>query len=382
MRAVRSVAVRRLTVAVMALTLVACDHAEPGKSTSRAAPPGALRAEWRWVAPPPSYVGMPGADAAGVAVTYGHSHVALLDRSGTVRWTADRLELRDVAPVLTPDAVLVAAEDGLAAFDRASGALRWAATVGERANAPVVVGGRALVTTWEGSLLAVDTATGRIEWRVSLPGPALGPPAAVASVGSGGDTAVASWEGDDGDGAGVVAVDAATGRQRWWAPLAPGGVSGPGAVVPAGGGPAVIVVVAGDIAAHGLAVDSGAERWRLDLQGAGSPEVVPLDAGGGAALVAHRLGGMVLIDAADGRPRWQVSSDGAAIRGGPAGPGPGGRFALPLDDGRLLLAGPDRPTTLAEPPGRVSGVARGADGTLLMGLREAADNDLSASTGW
>jgi len=319
---------------------------------------------------------MPGTDDAGVAVTFGHSHAVLLDGAGQVRWTADRARLRDVAPRLTRDAVLVATEDGLVSFDRATGALRWAAPIGERANTPAVVGGAAVVSTWEGSLVGVDLASGSVRWRTPLPGPALGPPTVA------GDAVVASWEADHGDGAGVVAVDAGTGRPRWATAVPAGGVSAPGVVVAPGAAGTTVVVVAGDIAAHALAADSGTERWRVDLGGAGSPEDAPLDAGGGVALVADRLGGMTLLATADGRSTWHVTSDGAAVRGGPAGPGPAGDYALPLEDGRLLLAGPGRPTTLADPPGRVSGVAVGPGGTLVVGVREAVDNDLTASTGW
>jgi outer membrane protein assembly factor BamB len=144
------------------------------------------------------------------------------------------------------------------------------------------------------------------------------------------------------------------------------------------------VVGAGDVSAHAVATDSGAELWRAPLEGAGSPEVAPLDTGDGRVLVGHRLGGMVLLDAS-GLQLWQVSSDGAAVRGGPAGPGPGGRFALPLHDGRLLVAGPrDGGGTgeLLDPPGRVSGVATGPGGELLISLREAPENGLTASSGW
>jgi outer membrane protein assembly factor BamB len=319
---------------------------------------------------------MPGTDDAGVAATFGHSHVVLLDGSGKVRWTVDHAQVRDVAPRLTADAVLVATEDGLVALDRPTGALRWTASIGERANAPAVAAGVAVVSTWEGSLVGVDIADGSVEWRTPLPGPALGP-AAVS-----GGAAVASWEGDHGNGAGVVAVDAATGRQRWATAVPPDGVSAPAAVAAPGAGGSVVVVAAGDIAAHALSADTGVERWRSDLGGAGSPEDAPLDAGGGAVLVADRLGGMALLDAADGRSRWHVTSDGAAVRGGPAGPGPGGGYALPLEDGRLLLAGPGRPTTLADPAGRVSGVAVGPGDALVVGVREAVDNTLTASTGW
>ncbi|HWC10678.1 MAG TPA: PQQ-binding-like beta-propeller repeat protein, partial [Acidimicrobiales bacterium] len=191
---------------------------------------------------------------------------------------------------------------------------------------------------------------------------------------------VATWEGEHGAGAGAVAVDPATGRQRWAVPLPEGGVSGPGLATVAGD--ELAVVVAGDIAAHALALDSGAERWATPLQGAGSPEVAPVDAGGGTVLVAHRLGGMALLDGADGRVRWEAASDGAAIRGGPAGPGPGGAYALPLDDGRVLVAGPRRPARLVDPPGRVSGVAAGPGRVLLVATRETAENDLTALAGW
>jgi len=317
---------------------------------------------------------MPGADDTGVAVTFGHSHLTLLDAAGQVRWTVDRAALRDVAPRLVPDAVLVATEDGVVAFDRGTGTLRWAAELGEQANTPVVVGAVAAVSTWEGSLMGLDLATGAVVWRYVLPGPALGPAAAA------GDAIVVSWEADHGAGAGIDSVEASTGHQRWSTAVPAGGVSGPGVVAAPGG--ALVVVVAGDIAAHAVAADSGVERWRADLGGSGSPEDTPLDAGGGVALVADRLGGMALLDAADGTTRWHVTSDGAAVRGGPAGPGPGGTFALPLEDGRLLLAGPGRPVALVDPPGRVSGVATGPARTLLVGVREAADNDLTASTGW
>ena len=376
--------VAALAIITVAALLAGCGRAEPRPPAAAPAvdptppPPSSalsLQGVWRWAAPPPSYVGMPAADATGVAVTYGHSHVVLLDSSGEVLWTTDHLGVRDVAPRLSADAVLVATEEGVVAFDRATGAARWEARLGERANTPVLVATRVVVTTWEGSLVGLDPGDGRVAWRVRLPGPALGPAAGDAGV------VVASWAVTPRAGAGIVAVDPATGHERWAAALPPGGLSAPGLVASVDGGPPLAVVVAGDLAAHAVAADSGHERWRAPLEGAGSPEVAPLDAGGGTVLAAHRLGGMVLLDAA-GRPQWQASSDGAAVRGGPAGPGPGGRFALPLHDGRLLVAGPLGAGDVIDPPGRVSGVATGPGGELLVSRREAPDNDLTASLGW
>jgi outer membrane protein assembly factor BamB len=314
---------------------------------------------------------MPAADSSGVAFTSALSRLILLDGSGAMSWVAERPRLRDVAPRLTPDLVVAATEYGLAGFRRDVGAAAWSADIGERTNTPVLADGVLVASTWDGSLVGVDERTGALRWRSPLPGSALGPAA------TDGRLAVTTWVADDHGAAGAVAVEAATGAPRWQVSLPPGGVSAPG-VNPATG---QVVVVAGDVAAHGLDLATGVEVWRTDLEGAGSPEVPPLAVADGDVLVGHRLGGMVLLDS-HGRPRWQVSSDGAAVRGGLAGPGPGGRFAFPLDDGRLLLAGPGAPSSVLDPPGRVSGVAMGPDGTLGVGTRDASDNGVTASSGW
>jgi hypothetical protein len=64
---------------------------------------------------------MPAADDRAVAFTYGHQHLVVLDAQGAVLWDVTRLGLRDVAPGLTPDLVLAATDDGMAAFRRADG---------------------------------------------------------------------------------------------------------------------------------------------------------------------------------------------------------------------------------------------------------------------
>ncbi|MCA1692880.1 MAG: PQQ-binding-like beta-propeller repeat protein [Actinobacteria bacterium] len=374
-----------LVLMALALGLAACSNdggpastEGPGITSASAGDPGpVLREEWFWPAPPPASVGMPAADTTGVAFTAGAHRVVLLDPSGAVRWQAERLGVRDVAPLLTPDLVVVAADDGVIAYERANGRMRWHRPLGERANTPVFAGGAAAVTTWEGSLVSLDLADGRVRWRTGLGGDALGPAAGSGPV------VVATF--DTGRAAGAVAVDAVSGAHRWSVPLPAGGVSAP-AVTGGGtgaGGEAVVVVVAGDVAAHGLALDDGAERWRQDLEGAGSPEVPPLALAGDTVLVPHRQGGLALLGTGDGAVRWIAGSDGASVRGGPAGPGPGGWFALPLDDGRLLLAGPDRDPSVFEPPdGLTSGVASGPGGVLLIATAQGSANAISAASGW
>lgn len=190
-------------------------------------------------------------------------------------------------------------------------------------------------------------------------------------------TAVATWEAEGGTAAGVVAVDSRTGARRWDRPLPLGGVSGPGA------GSGRVAVVAGDAAVHAFAITDGRSLWRVPTEDSGSAEVPPLPvvAGrDGAVLAAHRLGGLVLVNAA-GEVGWSATSDGAAMRGGPVGPGPKGRYALPLDDGRLLLGGPQGSEVL-DPPGLVSGVALGPGEALLVATAGRQRNHLYAIGGW
>lgn len=374
---------RAFTVLTFVLALVggACSGAhekatgEPaGTATTVPARSGptALRLTevWSWPAAPPASGGMPAADADGIALTSGHERLTLLDPTGATRWTAGRQGLREVAPALAAEAVVAATREGVVAFDRASGRLQWEAGLGEEANAPAVVGERVVTTTFEGSLVGIDLASGRVAWRTALGGVALGPPAGAGGL------AVAAW--DTGHAAGIVAVDARTGREMWSAALPPDGVSAPAVDAATG----TVVVVAADRAAHGLSLDDGRERWRRAVGGAGSPEVPPQAIGDGSVLVAHRLGGLAMLDGGDGRVRWTASSGSAAVRGGPVGPGANGWFALPLDDGRLMLAGPDRAVDIREPPALVSGVAAGPGGVLVVGLAQGAGNGASALRGW
>ena len=320
----------------------------PG-SDARASGPG-----WIWTAPAPAWVGMPAADDTGVAFTYGHQHLAMLDARGRVVWDATRLGLRDVAPRLSPDLVIAATDDGVAAFRRSDGSTAWDTALAARANTAVVAGRLAVTSTWEGELVGLDLADGKVAWRTALPGPAIGPPA------TDGAAVVVTWDRTPTRSGGAVAVEAATGRQRWAVALPGGGVSAPTVT-----GAGVAVMVAGDLAAHALALKTGDERWRTPVDGAGSPEVPPLAVDDRSVLVAHRLGGLDLLDAATGRRTWQVATDGAAVRGGPA-VGPEGSYAFPLDDGRVVLAGPTRNPEFVRPPdGRVSGVARGPGGFLV-----------------
>nr|MDQ3643461.1 PQQ-binding-like beta-propeller repeat protein [Actinomycetota bacterium] len=251
----RPVSLARILCLLALLAAAGCRSAGPGGGAPE---PGAQGGEhngrpgadatpagngWAWTAPPPAWIGMPAADDREIAFTYGHQHLVLLDADGRLMWDVYRLGLRDVAPLLTAEAVVAATDHGMAAFRRSDGANIWEATEAERVNTPVVAGRLVVASTWEGTVIAFDLVDGKAAWRAALPGPSLGPPA------TDGTTVVVTWDRADRRTGGAVAIDAATGRQRWAAPLPGGGISAP-TVTPNGSA----VAVAGDLAAHALAL--------------------------------------------------------------------------------------------------------------------------------
>ena len=152
-------------------------------------------------------VGMPAADGDGVAATYGHLRLVLLDLDGERRWEAERVGLRDVAPALTrrpgggghrgrawwPSTGPPARSGGTPAS--ASGPTRRSSSAGGRWSPP----GR-------GRSPRFDLADGRVAWRAALPGPAIGPAA------TDGAAVVVDLGVEHGDAAGAVAVEAADGQ--------------------------------------------------------------------------------------------------------------------------------------------------------------------------
>lgn len=373
-----------LRVTTLALTIALLTGCSTGRGTGSqppAAGPEAAGASggagatakglaWNWAAPSPASTGMPAADDREVAFTWGHEHLVLLDADGRLLWDVVRLGLRDVAPRLTTELVLAATDDGIAAFRRADGSKVWDTPLAARANTPVVVGRLAVTSTWEGQLLGLSLADGRVVWKTPMPAGSLGAPA------SNGTAVAVTWQREDKSAAGALAVDGATGRANWAVPVEPGGVGGP-AITPDG----AVVFVGGDLYAHALSVADGRERWRTELRGAGSPEVPPVAVGAGAVLVAHRLGGLDLLDTATGRRVWQFATDGIAVRGGPV-VGPEGSFAFPLDDGRLILAGPNREPETRQAPNRLSGVVAGPRRLLVAATRGASVNTVTATENW
>jgi outer membrane protein assembly factor BamB len=323
---------------------------------------------------------MPAADGDDIVATYSHTFVVALKRDGTERWRVRRLGVREETPLLTPDLVVVPADDGLVAFERATGRVHWDTSLGgnvqvpdpdDAASTPVLAGRTILTCLGGGALVAVDADSGAVRWRVPLAGRAEGPPA------TDGRSVIATWDPEHGDGAGVGAFDTATGARRWTAPLRAGAVSAP-ALVHTDNGHALTVAVDHDLAAKAFDVDDGSKMWATGVGGGGSPEVPPLALGHGQTLVADRIGGLTLLDAHGGR-QWSTRVHAAAVRGGPVGPAGDDLYALPLYSGRVLVAGRRHTSSVVDAPGGlVSGVAVVPDGTVLVSSAQGDDSQLVA----
>jgi outer membrane protein assembly factor BamB len=322
-------------------------------------------AGWAWHTTAGANAGMPAADPGGVASVLNHEEVVLLDQHGRRRWeVTPRVKLYDTAPLLERDQVVVASAQGLVALDRANGATRWAADLGDRGATPARAGRVLVTTTWSSRLAAVDGDTGAVAWALDLPGELYDQPAVHDGV------ALATW--DDGAYAALVAVDATTGALRWSAPLAGGGVTPPTIAGDA------VFVVAGDAFAYAIDVHTGAPRWHTEMPGPGSPEVAPVALEAGRIAFADRDGDLKVVHIADGTAAWQVRGVGAAFRGGPVALGPD-TVALPVDDGRVLIARDGKVADILDPSGLVPGVATSGDGRLVVATREGEPNMLSAS---
>ncbi|MBV9255021.1 MAG: PQQ-binding-like beta-propeller repeat protein [Actinobacteria bacterium] len=328
------------------------------------APARSKPAGWTWQTTADANAGMPAADGGGVASVLNHGEVVLLDARGHRKWeVTPGMNLNDTAPLLEHDAVFVASDDGLVALDRATGATKWATNLGDTGATPARAGHLLVTTTWSKRMAAVDADTGAVAWALDLPGQLYDPPSVVDGL------ALATW--DDGAYAALVAVDVATGALRWSCALPGGGVGAPAIAGDTAS------VVAGDSMAYAVDVHAGRPRWHAEMPGPGSPEVAPVMLAGGRVALADRDGDLKVVDIAYGREAWAVRGVGVAFRGGPVALGPD-TVALPVDDGRVLIAQGGKVADVLDPSGLVPGVATSGDGRLVMATREGEPNVISA----
>ncbi|BDE07913.1 hypothetical protein WPS_31890 [Vulcanimicrobium alpinum] len=93
---------------------------------------------------------------------------------------------------------------------------RWKVSLGETIYAsPIVAGGAVYVATDSGTVAALDAATGALRWRVHVGSSVRATPALIDGTLFVGVYGVANFAAQTTSGAAVVALDPATGAQRW-----------------------------------------------------------------------------------------------------------------------------------------------------------------------
>jgi eukaryotic-like serine/threonine-protein kinase len=278
-----------------------------------------------------------------VASTDGVVH-ALEFATGSERWRAELgADVGAASPLVVDAGVVVADKAGIVhALDPATGTERWhTATGGPIAGAAALAGGRVVVATENGLALALDPATGSIDWQVPLPGGversiaatdglvycalsggllvalrssdgSLAWEARVATDGLGGTPTIASdvifaaagLGSEDRETRGVVALDAATGSERWRFPSMHGEDMHAPAVLDGR------AYIAGkDATVTALDVATGRVAWTATISG-------PVDAlpsiWATTLYVATTSGHLLALDTSSGSMLWEVPVVGAS----------------------------------------------------------------------
>lgn len=248
--------------------------------------------------------------------------VSLDPATGAVRWQAEVPESPDADPVIV-DGIVYAGignlvGDGAAvyAFDGATGEQFWHTEVANPAlpatpiDAVVWAGAALFVNRGDGVLVKLDAATGRKQWEFQLQKPPRGAPLVV------GDAVYVST---GFDGARLFAIDAVTGDMRWSIEELTNPVTGP----VMGDGLLYVPFASGEIVA--LDPASGEQRWRaiIGLVGTDDPTRpspgLPLLQDGVVYVSSSGFYGAATeaLDAATGAQRW-IATTGDFSAGAPA----------------------------------------------------------------
>lgn len=329
------------------------------------APSGTPGVVWTFKAGAP--IGSSAAVMDGIVYLLGNDgvvHALTLD-NGVERWQAKLGADASASPLVAGELLIVGDSTGIVhALVLADGSSRWAlATDGPISGAAAADGHIAIVATKGGSAYAIDISTGTIRWRTAVGGPvgssvaiadgtvylgagpnltalALGDgkilwKQAVSKVGRVGTPTVAGGmvyaatglDGSDRTVYGVVALDGATGAQRWRF------VSPTQAVIYT---PAVVAgrayIVGEDRRVTALDAKTGASIWTAPTEQV--DEAVPAVVEG-LVFVAGNGGALNALDASTGAIRWTVP-----YRGVPYGPiVVGGYVVVGTDIGTLYAIG-------------------------------------------
>lgn len=308
-----------------------------------------------WLARTPATL-TPAADSAAVYAITTQNDVVSLDRgTGALRWTARAADAElllgsDLA--IAGDVVVVSTDVGLEAFARADGQPAWTfpftIEVGQSEN--LLAGdGEAVYLTAGPSVVSVSATTGAARWTVDLS--------------ASGSLEANEPEVRDGllfvgqrtppyvepSGGRLLALDAATGAERWSYTFQPG-EPGQGAGC-CWGGPVFsgssALVSADDGRIYSFSRSTGAVEWTAPALSVADTSIAtsdqrPLAVSGGVVVAGSKSGYLTGYDVATGAQRWQANAGlGAAI----ARPGSDGTrvyvaFSLPLLDLPVWRPGP------------------------------------------
>jgi len=292
------------------------DYANRGVSRSPA--PDGLRVRWD------RDLGLQEIPAS-PAVAHGRVYVLTLDglfaldeASGSVLWSNPSLRGLSTPAVFNGTLLFGGTDGRMHAVDEDDGAERWNVTLVPRpafsgiTSSPKVLFHTAYVGTFNetggpGEVVALWATNGTVRWRSSAPGSvSFSSPAIVDGVlyvgviGRYNVTTQITYD----PPYGLLALDARTGAQRWFART-----NGPVAASPLVAGP-YVVAAAKDGNAYALNRTDGSLVWKRDVgAGVSSPALVGdlVVVAGGAFGGSGRVTGLEL---STGNPRWTVGVDG------------------------------------------------------------------------
>lgn len=243
-------------------------------------------------------------------------------REGRIRWRR-RLDFRSNVPVVASGLVVVAGDGTVAAFRASDGRPEWHHDLGARtAQASTVVDGTVLAATSyvrendrKPDVRAYDAADGTHRW--TRPSPKW-----RADVAAAGET-VFSLSSQFQVGSVLTARSLANGSERWTVSFDDNGIPAPPVVA---GDTVYVAPDNGGVVALDRA--TGDERWRYDAE---TRNIVGVAASDDAAYLVDD-GRLLVLDPADGGERWSATTKGeAGYRGTPAV----GRDVLYLERGGI-----------------------------------------------
>ena len=322
--------------------------------------------------------GTPAADGSMVAFLSNSHEVVALDRiRGAVLWKqgtgASGAATSGATVVLLPSLV-IAGDDRVVAFDRATGARRWTFDSPDVRAPGLFIGARVGESLFTGSgngrLVSLDTQSGRLRWVAladASPSTTVFPPIADRGL------VIASYTSFTApQSGGVIAVDASTGAVRWRhrfmaaSPLPQGAASVPAVVDD------FVLAARSDGTIVALNRTDGVEQWNIPpvdnaspVAGVSGADFRALTSRGGVVIAGSLSGTVIGYDARQRRELWRFTSatDGstamsiASDNGTVYVPYFSGRVvALDARTGRVRWRTPDVAASMIWPPAVVDGM--------------------------